>query len=97
MSEKDEVTKRVTVKIEKYKQAKEYLENCGELTVDKLVKMNDIAQVGFKREELQQQMDNSALILPSGDRPGGKEAIRWMMLQSLDEGIEKFQEVLKML
>ena len=74
----------------KYKQALKYLDEAEQLNAEVLQEANRIAGSPFSSSEMQSSIDQSALMLPIGGRPGGLEALRDMFRSTLVEGIRTF-------
>jgi hypothetical protein len=73
----------------RYVRAVNFLDDCGEFTLEKLRKTYDIAGLsapGTDRET-HEQWEKSKLILSNSDSPGGPEFIRFDMRRLLLEGV----------
>lgn len=86
-----EVGKKARQIVENYKLALKYLDECGELTYEKLVEANRIAGVVMPESQLRAMWDQADYILPTGGQPGGKEFLRFQMRSTLIEGIATFE------
>lgn len=79
---------------ENYRRALKYLDECGELTYEKLVEANRIAGVDMSESQLRAMWEQADHILPTpraGGRPGGKEFLRFQMRNTLIESIATFE------
>jgi len=74
----------------KYKQALKYLDEAEQLNAEVLREANRIAGSLFSSSEMQSHIDQSDLMLPSGGKPGGLEALRDIFRSNLVEGIRTF-------
>ena len=77
--------------VENYKQALKYLDECGELTYEKLVEANRIAGIDMPESQLIGMWEQADCILPTGGEPGGKEFLRFQMRDTLIESIATFE------
>ena len=80
-----------------YKRALTYLEGCGSLTLDKLRQMHRIAGMEITESELETMWRQAQYILPGPGRPGGHEALRFVMRDVLYKGIKTFGDLSKVL
>lgn len=78
--------------VESCKRALKYLDECGELTYEKLAEANRIAGV-MSEAELRTMWEQADYILPTGGEPGGKEFLRFQMRDALIMGIAALEEV----
>jgi ribosomal protein S27AE len=74
----------------KYRQALKYLDEAEQLDVEVLQEANRIAGSPLSSSEMQSSIDQSNLMLPSGGKPAGLEALRDMVRNTLIEGIRTF-------
>lgn len=76
-----------------YEKALKYLDSASELNASVFQEANRIAGMPFDSTQMQQMIDQSALILPIGGNPGGLASLRDMFRKNLVEGISTFNEV----
>jgi hypothetical protein len=76
----------------KYRKAVAYLDGCGQLTFDKLVKATEIAGVEME-SELSRMWSQADYVLPESGQPGGKEFVRFTIRKTLIEGAEVFDDL----
>ena len=74
----------------KYRQALKYLDEAEQLDVEILQEANRIAGSPLSSSEMQSSIDQSNLMLPSGGKPAGLEALRDMVRNTLIESIRTF-------
>lgn len=86
-----EAGKKARQIVENYKRALKYLDECGELTYQKLVEANRIAGVDWSESQLRAMWEQADHILPTGGQPGGKEFLRFQMRNTLIEAIATFE------
>ena len=89
----NEVSKKTRQIVENYTRALKYLDECGELTYEKLVEANRIAVVDMSEAQLRTMWEQADYILPTGGQPGGKENLRFQLRNTLIKGIAAFGEL----
>jgi hypothetical protein len=88
-----QVAREARQRVKNYKQALKYLDSCGEFTFEKYCKTNQIATLDMSDSKLRALWDQADFILPMDGMPGGKEAVRFLMRDSLIEGITTFESL----
>ena len=77
-----------------YKRAVQYLDNCGELTLEKLIEARNIAGAGPEDNWLRNMWGKASNILPGiGEGPGGREQLRYDMRKTLVQAIGQFEQL----
>ena len=70
----------------RYLEAIKYLENCGEMTLEKYKRAWEIS--GARNERILQDWLAADDVMARPGEPGGKEYLRFTMIQNLTEGIK---------
>jgi hypothetical protein len=94
MKEVIESTKQKIVNIEK---AIQYLDTCEEFNFESYQESYKIAEVEQKESQLQHMWSQAKFVLPSGDLPGGVEALRQITRDSFVESIEQLQKLVDLM
>lgn len=77
----------------RYCKAKRYLDTCGELTFEKFQKVFQIAGADVSYEQLRAWWRDGQNTLPTGGLRGGKDGLRDIARQNIDEGISVCREL----
>ena len=88
-----EVARELKQRVDNYKRALKYLDECGDLTYDKLHEANRISGGDMADSRLRAMWEQADTILPTHGQPGGKEFLRFQMRNSLIEGIATFESL----
>jgi hypothetical protein len=88
-----EIAQDFRQRVENYKRALKYLDECGDLTYDKILEATQIASFDMPESQLRAMWEQADDILPSSGQPGGKESLRFVMRNKLIEGIAAFESV----
>ena len=86
-----ETAQEARQRVDNYKRALKYLDECGDLTYLKLREANRIAGVDMSDLELRSMWAQADFIMHKGGQPGGKESLRFVMRKTLIEGIAIFE------
>lgn len=89
----NETVQKVRQRADNYKQALKCLDECGDLTYDKLREANQIAGIDMSESELQEMWKKAGYIFSSDNHPGGKEFLRFELRKTLIEGITTFEAI----
>jgi hypothetical protein len=84
------VGKEARQRAENYKKALKYLDTCGTLDYGKFSEINKIAGYPFTEEQIRQQIAQSDFMLPIGGKPGGMEALKQIIRETLVQGESTF-------
>jgi hypothetical protein len=86
-----ELKQEIQLQIKNYKDALKYLEECGVLTLDKFLRINQMSGIDAPESKLLSIWEQADYMLPVGGKPGGTEALRQIMREQLIEGIATFE------
>jgi hypothetical protein len=86
-----EAARQTRQRLDGYKRALKYLDECGDLTLDKMREANRIARVDMPEFQLRALWEQADCVLPTDGHPGGHESMRFHMRNTLIEAIAAFE------
>jgi len=75
----------------------EYLDGCGELTYEKLLKAYRLWGADIPESELRELWGEAHHILPTHGEPGGKEALRFILRKNIVKSTAMVEKIVKKL
>ena len=76
-------------RIKALRSAIDFLTNCGEMRLEKLLTANEMSGFNMPRAQLEQLWEQSRFVLPIGGKPGGAEFMRKKFQDTLAKAIEE--------
>ena len=80
-------------KIVSLKNAIKYLDDCGEFTFEAYQEAYRVAEIEQKESQLQHMWSQAKFVLPSGNQPGGVEALRQITRESFVDSIGQLKRL----
>ena len=87
----NDVSRFARQKVDNYRRALRYLDGCGDITLDKMREAIRLSGVDMSERDLHLMWDGADKVLPTAGMPGGQEAARHILRQTLIRGMAVFE------